>query len=569
MSIPRIPFELLYYISGFLELHDLSQAGLVCREWNTAFMEVLWDDVRICSTTDAHGFYSTLTCHTAGLRNYRKDTSRLTLHPNATDAIPKASKANIFHLLKDQTRSHKNIGIIGALKSSLKLAWETFQIFGPSRSIKPLTTDQALFILCHLPHLVHLDIASGNRINTMRFTWKDIDVLHQCLQKLETLKLGVKLDRISPQDNTMISRIDRAPKLLTLEFTSKEVDLGWLYYWENKYPNLRAITWINKRGIDTSLNLPHNEQTDTGRLMSSFRYLDTINLNYRDGHGRMTHVLLDKLHELNSPIKNISCSIKIRICDLTDGAETTDKIMMFSKTLKKLNLEIQGRSQDKLAISQALCHCPFLVDLKITAPYMTFSINHLLDNFPSLKSLNLFVRSVDIEPSRPFVTGCHGLRTFKMCNTHTVYRLFSYISRRCRRLKFLHLHGVMIPSKSGEVNNIIPIKMKYSCLDTFQMENMRFSFRANCQIYDDCEAAVLFRVLQHNPLVPGRQKNAVAWYRKYFSPGTKIVTSEWESIAEAEGDSNCKEFSDIKNEKRIILAGYVSLECGSVKNILI
>ncbi|KAI9019311.1 hypothetical protein CLU79DRAFT_759652 [Phycomyces nitens] len=423
-----------------------------------------------------------------------------------------------------------------------------------------LTKDQILFTLCHLPHLEYLDISNG-RGHTMQFNWRDLNILHQSLQKLKCLKLGINLETISLKDISLISKMDKATKLLCLEFCSKDVDLGWLYYWANKYPNIRTITWVSKRGMSRLIDVIYNGYPEMRTLDSPFRHLDTINLNYKEGQSRMTHVLLDKLHELNIPIKNISCAIKIRISDLTDGAETTDKILKFSQTLLSLDLQIQGRSHDTLAISQALCYCPLLVDLRITAPFMTFKINEILDTFPSLKTLHLSSKRVFIEQNEPLGMH-HGLKEFWMRDTQTVYRLFSYLSNRCRQLKCLFLRGVLIPGIARAKNAVVPIQMKYSSLDTFQMIDIVFSYQLNYSLGSYCETAVLFKITQYNSVGQDGDTNSVTWHRNYLS--TKNKPSEWQRIR---GSYDWNEI--LKKKRYSALAGLVSLECVSVKNVII
>ncbi|KAI9013893.1 hypothetical protein CLU79DRAFT_890394 [Phycomyces nitens] len=450
MSASFLPFEIISIIANFLSLKDKLCCTTVCRTWRIPFQESLWLTIDISGRRKLESICDPIS-HIYQVSGYRVQTLNLAWRLGVSDEQLYTFQQlfpNLKQLyIRQGSLSKDNFG-----KTTDWSLWRSLTHLNVSLSWLSLEDEakELVHILSFTPNLKWLEYSDAAIDQKRLYTWENIDALHLHLPHLSYLSMAVYLDPIPPADLLRVTNVNQAESLTTLKLCVDNMDIWWMYYMARKYLSIQTLElradserYRPKDYLETAMPL-------FSTLTRAFPNLKTAVLTSRPGMELPQTMFWALVNRLCVPLKNLT--YEMGFCEDDPNLlrkYVTQSIRSCSNTLETLYISSPVDFSDRLGVVGALETCRFLVNLHIMAYNCSLAFDILLDHCVSIKRLTL---NVEILCEVPYTasTESHGLQMLDISRATTCADLFSYISHRCRRLKYMRLADMNV---IGQLSN--------------------------------------------------------------------------------------------------------------------
>ncbi|KAL0095259.1 hypothetical protein F4703DRAFT_1823389 [Phycomyces blakesleeanus] len=496
MLASELPFEILSHIASFIAPDKNFDYTVVCRAWKIPFQESMWSRMNIytrkkledaCNTPASNQSYYKIHGHlvrelTLSKRLQTSDRQLRILQ----DLFPSLRSLYIY----EESVDNIEFGVMADWSiwrslTHLKICVEGFEI--------EVNVKKFLELLSFLPCLKRLEYVKALCGLSSLFKIDDFETLHRHLPQLTYLSTAMDLDNISPNDIQTITNSNPASALTTAEIRVDHMDIRWLWYFAQKYPNIRTLEWkIINTGFDTSVS-PDEVISLFPSLTFAFPHLNKVVMKGESEKVSMHLAFWDLVYQFRAPIKHLVYYLAGR----RNIPELLEQII--KKCMKTLLLLCWAEMCDPLIIPNALGICTHLQSLNLEVRRSSIALDVILDNCSLLKKLKLTSQRVSIQPDASNSPKLHGLRFLELRMATIKSTLFQYISSRCRSLNYMRLasiniFGPLLP-KTGSLN----LDMPHTCFERLELNCVVF-----CASHDDwsIEMPINFMALSQTNSTP-------------------------------------------------------------------
>ncbi|KAL0078265.1 hypothetical protein F4703DRAFT_1797285 [Phycomyces blakesleeanus] len=476
-----LPANILSYIATHLNKTDQRACVLVSKRWSEPFLDAYWGKL----TIDGKGLDTMFNEH--NLREaYQKRAHRTwALHIDNVDIdlekyIPELQKnyPEIKYLSCNSTfLLSGNIPKISGLS-----CWSSLSHLEMTLTRKYSKLKEILPKLSVLSCLVCLTIKECCPSREHSFSYNDFESIHDHLPRLDYIDITCTLKRIPENDAilSLLRLIEPAITVTKIKYNSSDVDTLWMFYFALKYPNLHRLDIgesASNKGIKVNQNLYENNKYENQlKILSTldrfFPCLKRAETPITSLAGWPFIIFYETLHKfgvklehgsffldhLNSNKNNIDDNILKYIKPVAESLKVL-KIHTFAPIrlhFDKYMLDLDFRALVELNISFVKC----------------VEIECLFDCFPVLETLRVDISFVTLTSNTYDTQIPHPLKKLEITNSVASINIFSYISSRCRQLRFMSLEDIKFKESHLDTNGIILISMPLSRLDTLIAFNL-------------------------------------------------------------------------------------------------
>ncbi|KAL0075906.1 hypothetical protein J3Q64DRAFT_1841110 [Phycomyces blakesleeanus] len=496
MLASELPFEILTLIATHLSQKDKLCCMSVCRAWNVPFRDALWDtvDINRKERLEAICNLSTVQQNIYQTQGNRVQALRLKRRIETTDH-QLCILQRFFQQIK---RLNIELNALTVKDFGRMSDWSLWRSLTDLKMYIPRLDDgrrkkDLVDILSCLPRLVRLDISEHSRFSAHRYTWDTLESIHAHLPRLKYLQLSLPFDPIPANDIKHIKSITPATNISTVRLLGHNVNLGWLYYFAVKYPNVHTLeSRLLQREASWTRDIPDNE---TLRLLSSFQrpfpHLKAVTITQEATPGLQLDLFLEILQRFFGHLKSINYNLH------TTGGSSLDNdhpqsisdnpILLSSSALEKLVLQVgpisttpQLRSPLRLGVNSRL------VELDLNFFDTSIHLDSVLNDCVSLKRMKLrsgVITLTDHLADRPSSSSsssssallfAHGLESVELCRAKVDPKVFNYLSFRCRFLNEMILNDVSIPALISKETGSFCLDMSYTHFKNLKLHGVEF-----------------------------------------------------------------------------------------------
>ncbi|KAL0096095.1 hypothetical protein J3Q64DRAFT_1706136, partial [Phycomyces blakesleeanus] len=233
-----LPQEIISIIADNLSTEDRLICTSVCKSWKDPFQESLWKHVEFKTRDKFDMFYDEASQHDSVYHLNGQWTEELSI------TCESFIKDQRFQTLLEVFPNIKSLTIFPDTMINTSKT-EPGQIFWKSltflRIIPPIhysEFDIKTFsrILSFTPNVKRLEMVDAV-YDILECTWKDIDVIHDCLPLLEHLEIAPFLALFESTDTPDFSGI-KPTRVTSLTIPKYEQCIVWVNYFAHKYPNI-------------------------------------------------------------------------------------------------------------------------------------------------------------------------------------------------------------------------------------------------------------------------------------------------------------------------------------------
>ncbi|KAI9013895.1 hypothetical protein CLU79DRAFT_768415 [Phycomyces nitens] len=473
MLASELPFEILCHIASFVGADKKSDYALVCKAWRIPFEESMWRIMNIYTKKKLEDACNTSLTYQSHQKAHGHLVRELTLSKRLhtsdkqlrilQDRFPNLRSLCIY----EESVDHIDFGVtadwsIWGSLTTLKICMEGFDI--------EVDVKKFLGLLSFLPCLRRLEYIKALCGLSSVFTIDDFETLHRHLPQLRHLSTAMDLDNISANDIQTIEHTDPASRLTTAEIRVDHMDLRWLWYFSQKYPNIHTLEW-------KIINTQHNDDS-SDKLLSMFPDISCA-------FPRLTKVIMkgesekipvhlafwELIYRFRAPIKHLVYYLADRGNDPESLEHLIKRCMSAcSRTLETLLLLCGAEMSDPLMIPNALGICTSLQSLNLEVRQSSVALDVIFDNCSLLRKLKVTSQRVS---TRSTNGPTHGLIFLEIRMATVSSLLFQYISLRCQNLAYMRLaslnaFGPLLP------NGILSLDMEHTCFERLELNCVRF-----------------------------------------------------------------------------------------------
>ncbi|OAD73812.1 hypothetical protein PHYBLDRAFT_168242 [Phycomyces blakesleeanus NRRL 1555(-)] len=561
MLISDLPFEIILHLANFLPTKDRLTCTSVCRSWKVPLQESLWRTVDICNktkldaicdiTSDQHDIFK--------INGHRVHTLRLADWLSVNDRQFYTIQ-NRFQYLNRLYVRIKVLGDIGFDDTTdWKLSRHLSQLEIYIEGLTPVAKVNTLFkILSFSPSIIRLEYIKYYYPRGITYTLEDFEKLHTLLPQLQYLSLDAEFD-IPFEDLTKISTIMPVNDLTVVKLRMTNLSLQSLYYFLHKYHKLRTL----ELDILSNSNRSHFDRNEILPMFSSlnsvFPYLEKIIIKGPTTSGFAFITLWKLIRQFDTPLKHLVYDISSRVftSDRPAGA-IIECIRYCSTTLETISIfgDVRFSYPHMLPLALGLCHR--LVALNFGVNSNSIALDDLLDHCTSLKRLRLSARRLYTKSKSPNGAPIHKLQILETTHAMIEVSLFSYLSCRCKYLKYLRMADAKVFGQVSRRTGSLCIDMFNSRFELLQLNSVCFYGTNNFT----CDEEALINLIaltgsdsqqahstnRRDTLMP---INGSLWYHTHFHWGDKSESEEVQMLENKEAERIHRHFRNFryKNEK--------------------
>ncbi|KAL0078401.1 hypothetical protein J3Q64DRAFT_1702551 [Phycomyces blakesleeanus] len=477
MLASDLPIEILIHIASFLKTSDILSCTQTCHQWTGAFETSLKGIISIRNKWKLEAISGIM----ASDNNiYAHNSSRI----EEIQLCPWLDmSSDQLGLLQHQFRNIKRfIAPHQSLNSKTFGLGEDWELWGYSLTYLFISLERResgkqtrAFVEClkYLTCLEHLEYTETCWAQVLNASLGDIESFHENLpSSLTYLGLDLRLCTLSLDEASRLKKFPSIPNISNVKLAIQEMDLRWLCYFARKYPNIDTMSWNSPSSMYFP-DLFHDEALALfDSLPPAFSQLKTVNVDSTPGSKPSQIVFWRLLQHSNVALDTFNyCLVNDLESQGLLETNISEIICFHANTLKKVTFGTDILIDNPYTIPTALGKLNCVVDLTINGISNPISIAMIMDNCIVLKRLVLTakkIRAPPISTSTP-----HGLCLLKISCAILETDFFTYISYRCRQLRWMCLDRTkIIDSVLPEVG--LKIKMPYSHLAFLQLNQVRF-----------------------------------------------------------------------------------------------
>ncbi|KAL0086057.1 hypothetical protein F4703DRAFT_1793722 [Phycomyces blakesleeanus] len=480
MLASEVPFEILTKIANLLQPSELRTCTVVCKSWHDSFNEVIWREVTIETDIQLEKLCDISTAEENPYQDNGHLVRILALDQKLVMTVEKlnAIRSQFPHLQSLSIELSRNLfprdipAVFDVWPSLTQLH------ISPSRIAASDGVKEFLKFMTFFPNLRVLFCTEFSPFRTRPFNLIDIETLHDILPQLEVLRIGSVFAPLSSEDVLSLEKVVPARKLVKLRVGFLNLDSRWLCYYVHKYPNLRGFTLYNHGGMHRKSSY-EEARAMFPKLSNCFPYLETLNLTGFSPTAWSHIALADLIFGFNNSIKHFSTYLRTNVEDPGIQQAVKSCMRVFPATIVSLRITSEFNFTDLEALPTALGACHHLKYLYMGAKDVSVQLDTILDNSPALKMLTLKQVNISLSPGAPEAPALHGLRLLYIDADETDTgqidtELFSYISVRCRQLRYMSLHGAQITCSNVLSTDSLCFSMPHTNLKYLQLENISY-----------------------------------------------------------------------------------------------
>ncbi|KAI9030025.1 hypothetical protein CLU79DRAFT_733738 [Phycomyces nitens] len=473
----ELPYHILSQVGNNLSRHDIKECSLACSHWRLAFQSVLWEKFTIKNREQLDFVCLKIFTYDNVYLSHCKSVKTLVI----SDGLKISDEQ--FYILQ---QLFQNITVLTLAPETLAsedfgtLAdWHLWKdlvdlsISAPKMGIPNsiIVLDE---ILSALPNLTKLTLSDGHSVDSMIYTWKDIEIIHDLLPQLKHLCLAIRLKTITDQEINQVQEIVAANNLIGLRIQVWNMSPQWLYYFVRKYPRVQKFTWQDARESGKSILDWSTSISIFSGLVYFFPHLKTLYLSgipFADD--TLAVVFWGLLCQFEVSIEELHYAIKPEEASFDQIVQPFDVIKFCALTLKTAVLSEFNRFTVNVEQITSIQY-PALVDLCMHTETGVISIDNILDNCPSLNNLSLGCKAIEPITTTLDESNTHGLKQFCMGKGRVGSHLFSYLTTRCRDICTMVLKNIYILGRISVKTGEMCINMPYARFKKLEIYNTRF-----------------------------------------------------------------------------------------------
>ncbi|KAI9004913.1 hypothetical protein CLU79DRAFT_892499 [Phycomyces nitens] len=521
MLISHLPLDILFQIAKFLSNKDKIQCSLVNKRFSVPFQESLWEEIGIYSSSELDYICKTSeTAHESAQRNlYHTKSLTLGKAVPVTDkrilllqqTFPKLRHLCIVHYLLDQS----SFGMPADWSS-----WESLNelFFGLSYWTISRAEKMVLDIVCSLQSLSRLTLSLNFNQDLLRFTIKDLEMLHISLCQLEYLSINTDLSPLTIDDIKTVDITVPATRLTYLKINARTTVHRWMCYFAANYPNLRTLEGLVIDEIDKTEEYQSEiSSTSFPVIPHSFRHLQSFKASVDSRSALIYLSIWNHFGLSNTSLRHVGCEITGPVMDKINLVSIfKSSVEPFTNTLETLYFEYIDfePNTNTLTTAIALDYYTCLAYLHISSEHSSVTLNPILDSCVALKALKLQARCIIIDPSAPTRSRPHGLRVLEVYHSATTAETLNYVSVQCPRLSYMWLLNTSIHGQICHKTGTLSIDMSKTSFISLRLNNVRFSISHDFDFNGDGDEENnfgIFALCQTTIKTPPREKKSSKW----------------------------------------------------------
>ncbi|KAL0081486.1 hypothetical protein F4703DRAFT_1867147 [Phycomyces blakesleeanus] len=498
----RLPFEILTEISSFMTNRDKLQCTRVCKAWTRPFQDSLWNILDLDYTKLAN------ICSTCDLQNNVYQKNGYLVESLAVREFHKLNDQKLYTLqktfgaLRHLSFQQYSLGKQDFGKTADWNLWRSLtelDLFMPDVSLE-IRREEMLKILGCLPRLTRLRIVETYMEEVGSYTWQMLESIHAILPRLRNLHTNIPMNRVQPGDIKYIKSITPASLITQLKLIDHNMDIGWLYYFSLKYPNIDSLYSQVKRCSGSYIERTTNP--DEIRQVSSWSYnfsrLKTVTMEQRIKSSVDSDIFWKSLYQIVGSLDHFIYTVWFEddISDLPQG-EVSRSIGFSSNTLRSAHIVIKSKDDHQIGAQLKFGICPRLVKLEVGARHGVIQLDLLLRNCSSLKTFVLRGGSVKLNSEsevHAHKQQDYCLEEVSLWSSTVGTNVFEYISTHCKSLSNLSLSYIKVKRMPSDDSNDsdekeVVLDMPHTGFNSLEFKFTHFSL--NTDLYSTVERMAL------------------------------------------------------------------------------
>ncbi|KAL0087705.1 C2H2-type zinc finger transcription factor, partial [Phycomyces blakesleeanus] len=469
-----IPFDILCEISKVLGPEDIGGCSLVCREWNTVFIKILWNSLTIRDEPHLKALCEIVSTPLGQKKKYNYVQGISFSNDVQVDEDQLKTLQKAFSCLDDLSIGYESLSKINLGTNSDWDHWKSLRTLELTVYTGTDGKDIAEFVSI-LPHLPSIEDLFYQRTNGCgRMCLGDFEKIHAHLPHLKELHIGTELSEISDNEISILETHTPTHSMKEVSLNVDPVDLRWIFYFGSKYPSLTRFIWKDKPDSGS----PNIHMDETLGLFRRNPKVYFSNLQYvmlrgnSDNHALHT-LFMFLLKQLQSPFTEFNYIAGGEPSFDIQGIFMSEILSRLPDTVDTIELDLEDHPENPVVLLNGLGECPALVSLDITAQNITFDVDMLLDCCQALKYVTLTC-DLSISPEASLVGATHCLESVYFQISRISSAVLSRISSRCKNLGRITMHATRVECNPFLTNGSALLDMAGSHLNTFAIGGAKF-----------------------------------------------------------------------------------------------
>ncbi|OAD76812.1 hypothetical protein PHYBLDRAFT_62991 [Phycomyces blakesleeanus NRRL 1555(-)] len=477
MLASELPFEILHKIGMFLCQSDLVKCTMVSKTWKQPFLEALWRFRLIIKPSTLDAILDTTSKENIYTK-YGRHTRELGF------AGPIVLKQGSIFIIQQRFQNLKALNLLmldGQIIDLGGLAdwdlWSTLTYLTINANLlNPVSgKDEIINAFKCLPKLESLIVQQDEWRKVLEFSLTDFENLHTFLPCVRTLKLDASLAELTNADAELLTHVTPALDLSFASVCFGAKDLRWLYYFAQKYPNVRILDCKSSDQYITQ----YTHQTETASMLSKlpsvFPHVKKAEFWSPSNSDDLLIILCGLLHPFNVPISHLKYRFRHRLREVVSPDEKIQQCTrLLPKTLTTLCIINQQNTRLSRFNTTALRYCPNLVYLSISDRDAFISFDLLLDFCQHLKIFKLDQGLLLLSTETSFDSPNHGLEAIDISRASISVPTFEYTSIRCELLECMRLNDVKIVGAIEKRTGSFCISMAFTSFRLLHLNKVQF-----------------------------------------------------------------------------------------------
>ncbi|KAL0073698.1 hypothetical protein F4703DRAFT_1895215 [Phycomyces blakesleeanus] len=302
-----------------------------------------------------------------------------------------------------------------------------------------------------IPALIHLGLSQGGSKEKFICDLDDLEAIHSRLPVLEELVMCHAFKSLSKEDLPKVESTPKAYRMRAVRFEVSMVDLGWLYYWGCKYPNLAIIDCI--AGFDQDKFDRYRDLGIESRpyVKHIFKCLYLAKLRADIERPQFQTAFINFISKTRAKISQFVYAPNHSEKGTLTNLSIVENDTQVFKNVSEFFLYLRKDTKLPAAFLGGLSYLSKLKKLTIESQQGLIPLHVVLDHCPTLKNLIIQGGTITYSKSDESSWKPHYLEKFEISYGTIQSQALFYLSTRCRQLFQVRLMyaKVQAPLKCG------------------------------------------------------------------------------------------------------------------------